>query len=191
MESRFENTKWLLQHLLSDVMQNERRLITVQGILRQPFNNIKNRAWARLPWTDNRDISSRSASQKLKSSMPMWHWRKHYLCLKQKKNCWRTFYAGENMVYVILPRSLTHRLFYCCHESYSCPRAVIRRFQRNMKKNISTTWQSVLFTTALLQISPSPFRICTACGIVPDSFPWMYPNILEGNERALSCCFFI
>lgn len=62
---------------------------------------------------ENREVSSWSASQKLKSSTPMWHWRKHYLCLKQKKNCWRTFYAGENTVYVILSRSLMRRLFFC------------------------------------------------------------------------------
>lgn len=82
-----------------------------------------------------------------------------------------------------------------CPKSQSCPRVsstytVTKRFQRNMKENMSGTWQSVLFTT-LVQISPSPFRISTACGIVPDAFPWMCPNILEGNERALSCCFFI
>lgn len=31
---------------------------------------------------------------------------------KAKKKYWRIFYAGENMFYVILSRSLMHRLFY-------------------------------------------------------------------------------
>ena len=73
----------------------------------------KTQRMAHLAWIENRGVSSWSASQKLKSSMPMWHWGKHHLYLKQNKNCWRTCYAGEYMVYVILPRSLMHRLFYC------------------------------------------------------------------------------